>query len=255
MSDSHHQDGKFAIPDLAKDGMRACSASLISDDFDIISIMKLVSSTPTSNSTGVIRSRIVEWDSSRGFGFVDHGGKRLFLHHRDFVRKARRQQKGDGVSFVVGTDGKGRACAKFVESLERRGYLRFRHWVFLFVLLIVPTLAVLPLPWSPWISLAYFLVVSGLSYRAYCDDKNRAQHGLQRRSESSLHFVDFIGGWPGGFLAQRQFRHKTAKVSFLRRFWGTILLHEAVALDFLLGWPGLRRFLELTAELISRLPA
>ena len=186
---------------------------------------------------------------------MDHGGKRLFLHHRDFVRRDQRPRQGDGVSFVVGADGKGRACAKFVEFLERRGQLRFRHWVVLFVLMIVPMLAVLPLPWSPLITLGYLVVVSGLSYRAYSDDKNRAQHGLQRRSESSLHFVDFIGGWPGGYLAQRQYRHKTAKASFRRVFWGTILLHEAVAFDFLLGWPGLRRLLDLITELISRLPA
>lgn len=208
-----------------------------------------------SGSAGVNRSHIVEWDTSRGFGFVDHGGKRLFLHHRDFVRRDHRPRRGDGVSFVVGTDGKGRACAKFVESLERRGHLRFRDWVVLFALLIVPALAVLPLPWSHWISLGYLVVVSGLSFRAYRDDKNRAQLGLQRRSESSLHFADFMGGWPGGYLAQRQYRHKTAKASFRRVFWGTILLHEAVALDFLLGWPGLRRFLELITEVISRLPA
>ena len=119
----------------------------------------------------------------------------------------------------------------------------------------MPTLAVWSLSWSPWVSLGYLAVVSGLSYRAYRDDKNRAQKGGQRRSESSLHFLDFIGGWPGGFLAQHQFRHKTAKDSFQRVFRGTLLLHEAVALDYLLGWPGLRRFLELIAELISRLPA
>lgn len=212
------------------------------------------SSTDTLGKAPVIRSRIVEWDASRGFGFVDHGGRRLFLHRRDFVRRDLRPRLGDGVSFVVGTDAKGRACATFVESQERRGQLRFRNWVVLLILLALPTLALLSLPWSPWISLGYLVFVSGLSYRAYRDDKNRAQHGRRRRSEPSLHFVDFIGGWPGGFLAQRQLRHKTAKTSFLRVFRGILLLHEAVALDFLLGWPGLRRLLDLITELICRLP-
>lgn len=217
--------------------------------------MPSLSTPPTIGSAGVIRSRIVEWDPSRGFGFVDHGGKRLFLHHRDFVRRDQRPRQGDGVSFVVGTDGKGRACAKFVESLERRGQLRFRHWVVLFVLLIVPTLAVLPLPWSPWITLGYLVVVSGLSYRTYRDDKNRAQLGLQRRSESSLHFLGLIGGWPGGYLARHQYRHKTVKASFQRTFRAIVLLHEAVALDFLLDWPMGRRLMALFADLVSHLPA
>jgi uncharacterized membrane protein YsdA (DUF1294 family)/cold shock CspA family protein len=217
--------------------------------------MPSLSPPPTSASAGVIRSRIVEWDASRGFGFVDHGGKRLFLHYRDFVRRDHRPRPGDGVSFVVGTDGRGRACAKSVESLKHRGQLRGWHGIVLFVLLIVPALAVWSLPWSLWVSLGYLVVVSGLSYRAYRDDKNRAQQGGPRRSESSLHFLDLLGGWPGGYLAQHQFRHKTAKASFRRVFRGTLLLHEAVALDYLLGWPGLRRFLELIAEFISRLPA
>lgn len=217
--------------------------------------MRSVLRPPTTESDGVIRSRIVEWDDARGFGFVEHGGKRLFVHHRDFVRRDCRPRQGDGVSFVVGTDGKGRACATSVESLERRGRLRFRDWVLLVFLLTTPTLALLSLSWSPWISLGYLFAVSALSYRAYRDDKNRAQHGWRRRSESSLHFCDFIGGWPGGFLAQRQFRHKTAKASFRRVFRGTVLLHEAVALDFLLGWPGLRRLLEWITELIQRLPS
>lgn len=103
--------------------------------------MPFVSTPPASGSAGVIRSSIVEWDALRGFGFVDKGGKRLFLHYRDLVRKDRRPQKGDGVSFVVGTDGKGRVCAKVVETLERRGHLRVRHWVVLLVLLVLPVLA------------------------------------------------------------------------------------------------------------------
>ncbi len=228
---------------------------MIFDGIDIISIMRSVLRSPTTESDGVIRSRIVEWDDSRGFGFVEHGGKRLFVHHRDFVRRDGRPRPGDGVSFVVGTDGKGRACATSVESLGGPARLRFRDWAVLVLLLTPPTLALRSLPWPLWISLGYLFAVSALSYRAYRDDKNRAQHGWRRRSESSLHFCDFIGGWPGGFLAQRQFRHKTAKASFLRVYWGTLLLHEAVALDFLLGWPGLRGLLEWITELIHRLPS
>lgn len=203
-----------------------------------------------SVSSAANRSRIVEWDASKGFGFVDHGGRRLFVHHRDFVRRDLRPRRGDEVSFVVGTDGKGRACATLVQSLERRGQLRFRDWVVLFFLLFPPALAVLSLRWSPWISFGYLALVSGLGYGACRDDKNRAQQGGRRRSESSLHFLDLMGAWPGSFLAQRQFRHKTAKASFQRVFRGTILLHEAVALDFLLGWPGLCRVIELITEVI-----
>jgi len=224
-------------------------------EFTVISIMSSASVLPAAGSTEVIRSRIIEWDSRRGFGYVEQGRRRLFVHHRDFVRQDHRPRLGDLVSFVVGTDGQGRACAKGVEPLKRRGNLRFRHWVGFAVLLSVPALAVSQVPWSPWISLACLVVVSGLCYRAYRVDKDRAQQGLWRTPESSLHVLGFIGGWPGGFLAQRRFRHKTAKPGFQRVFWTIVLIHEAAAIDFLLGWPGSRYLLEVGGELINLLPA
>lgn len=49
-----------------------------------------------------------------------------------------------------------------------------------------------------------------------------------------------FGGWPGAFLAQRQFRHKTAKPTFQTVFWLIVLIHQLVALDSLRGWRVLR---------------
>ena len=40
----------------------------------------------------------------------------------------------------------------------------------------------------------------------------------------------FLGGWPGAFLAQRQFRHKTQKVSFRIVFWITVILHITIVI-------------------------
>ena len=34
-----------------------------------------------------------------------------------------------------------------------------------------------------------------------------------------------LGGWPGAFLAQRYFRHKTQKVSFQIVSWLIVALH------------------------------
>jgi uncharacterized membrane protein YsdA (DUF1294 family) len=54
--------------------------------------------------------------------------------------------------------------------------------------------------------------------------------------ESTLHLVDLIGGWPGGFVAQRYFRHKTSKGSFQFVFFLTVAIYQYVAIDSLNEW-------------------
>lgn len=77
-----------------------------------------------------------------------------------------------------------------------------------------------PLMWySSW---------SILSILAYGFDKYKATNQLWRTRENSLHLIDFIGGWPGGYVAQRFFHHKTSKRSFQRMFWAIVLLHNVL---------------------------
>ena len=80
------------------------------------------------------------------------------------------------------------------------------------------------------------LALSVFAFFAYRSDKRRAEAGEWRIPESTLHFVALIGGWPGAFLAQRKFRHKTSKTSFQFVFWVVVLTHQAIAIDSLLGW-------------------
>ena len=79
--------------------------------------------------------------------------------------------------------------------------------------------------------IAYFGLVFAMSlvtFVIYGFDKHRARIGGRRVPERTLHILAFLGGWPGAFLAQRQFRHKTQKVSFSIAFWIVIVLHLAV---------------------------
>jgi uncharacterized membrane protein YsdA (DUF1294 family) len=38
----------------------------------------------------------------------------------------------------------------------------------------------------------------------------------------------FLGGWPGALIGQRQFRHKTQKVTFRIVFWLVVVLHVGI---------------------------
>ncbi len=78
------------------------------------------------------------------------------------------------------------------------------------------------------------LVVSG--FHVYRSDKRRAEAGEWRVPEVMLHFTELIGGWPGAFLAQRIVRHKISKTSYQILFWAIVLIHQFVALDFVMGW-------------------
>ncbi len=68
-------------------------------------------------------------------------------------------------------------------------------------------------------------VVSPVSFIAYGWDKRQARHNGWRVPEKTLHSIDAVGGWPGGFLAQQVFRHKSRKTPFQIKFWLTVLMH------------------------------
>jgi uncharacterized membrane protein YsdA (DUF1294 family) len=82
----------------------------------------------------------------------------------------------------------------------------------------------------------WLVLVSLLTFLGYSSDKRRARRGEWRAAESTLHLGELAGGWPGAFLAQRKFRHKTSKLSYQFVFWLIVGLYEFVAIDSLLGW-------------------
>lgn len=73
------------------------------------------------------------------------------------------------------------------------------------------------------------LTLSLISFFSYAFDKRRAERGGRRVPEPQLLLVDLLGGWPGGWLGQRVFRHKTAKVGYRAAFWLIVALYEATA--------------------------
>ena len=117
----------------------------------------------------------------------------------------------------------------------------------LLLLLVIPACALGRLATSvDWRLLGgAFLFVSLVTFVAYRSDKRRAEAGEWRIPESTLHLAELAGGWPGAFLAQRTFRHKTSKVSYQVEFWIIVLIHQMVAIDSLVGWRFTKNVLHL----------
>ncbi|WXL27982.1 DUF1294 domain-containing protein [Ectopseudomonas mendocina] len=83
-----------------------------------------------------------------------------------------------------------------------------------------------------WALLAY-PVASCISFIQYWHDKSSARGGRWRTPENALHVVELAGGWPGAFVAQQVFRHKTRKASFQAVFWLIVIAHQVVWADWL----------------------
>ena len=119
-----------------------------------------------------------------------------------------------------------------------RGGFGLTHLFFLGALLVAPVLAVVRLDvfgHSFWM-LAVVGVISLTAFVSQWFDKRRAEQERWRMPENFLHLLELLGGWPGAFVAQRLFRHKTSKFSYQLVFWLIVGAYELVSVDFLLGW-------------------
>lgn len=76
--------------------------------------------------------------------------------------------------------------------------------------------------------LTVVVVMSVVCFVSYGLDKRKAATGGQRVPERTLHVLAFLGGWPGGLLGQRRFRHKTKKIPFRIVFWALVFLHVVI---------------------------
>ena len=87
---------------------------------------------------------------------------------------------------------------------------------------------------SPYsLMFALYGFMSLVTFIAYWKDKVSAIKGTWRVQESTLHWLAFLGGWPGALIAQNRLRHKTKKQPFRQIFWSTVILHCVIVLVLL----------------------
>jgi uncharacterized membrane protein YsdA (DUF1294 family)/cold shock CspA family protein len=196
----------------------------------------------TMQIEGILKS----WNDERGFGFIEPvlGGDEVFVHIKAFAERGGRPQVGQRLVFSieVGRQGKKRATA--VRLLRSNGNkIRSRNaspasWgtaTYFSVLAFIPVLLGSSLMWAkPGWLIAYYLLLSVISYWMYGLDKNAASRGARRVPEDTLLMLGAFGGWPGAIVAQQRLRHKSVKGTFRASFWGSVFANVAGLL--VLSW-------------------
>jgi len=179
------------------------------------------------------KGKIASWNDGKGYGFISpfEGGDRVFVHIKAFGSRVRRPAVGDVVTFSMSTDARGRPCAKEANIAGIPKIARPKQSSALpsvmaagFLLLVVGAVLASAIP---VLILPFYLIVSAATFGAYALDKSAAKRGAWRTSESTLHLLALVGGWPGALIAQNRLRHKSRKQPFRTIFWATVVMNSA----------------------------
>jgi len=181
-------------------------------------------------------ARVIEWQPDKGFGWLQFGDKRLFLHRRDFARFHHMPRVGEEIRFNWGLDAQRRPCAQNAMQVREVSDLSLVGLLFLGGLLVLPAYAWMQMGWEIWKLGAYVCTLSLITYAMYRSDKRKARQEAWRTPEMLLHLLELAGGWPGAWVAQRRLRHKCSKTSYQFEFWLIICIHQFVAFDSLQHW-------------------
>jgi uncharacterized membrane protein YsdA (DUF1294 family)/cold shock CspA family protein len=184
------------------------------------------------------KGTIIEWNEARGFGFIEPalGGERVFCHISAFRDRSERPAVNKVVTYAPGRDERGRpraqqirystapkpryAPSNTVATKPRMALAVTGSFVFLGIVF-----ALVPGGRLPWLVIPWYALLSVLTLLAYGWDKSSAKGGHRRISESSLNTLALMGGWPGAWIAQQGFRHKSRKASFQSAFWTAVVLN------------------------------
>ena len=176
-----------------------------------------------------------DWNDDKGYGFVvvDGHSKQVFFHINDYIELNGRPKNGMKMRFNAKQEG-GRWRAEAVQCLSapaaiaknrrHRGQLQGEPIKIIVAVLVALLFLAYISHYNKAVAL-WMLVVSVVSFVTYRTDKQAALKNAWRVPENKMHFLDLIGGWPGGLIARQLWRHKTTKTSFVVTFWLTVIIN------------------------------
>jgi uncharacterized membrane protein YsdA (DUF1294 family)/cold shock CspA family protein len=202
---------------------------------------------------GIIKS----WKADKGFGFIQphEGGKDIFIHIRDLKHSNYQPKQGDDICYkvVADKDGKLRAYDAFIKGQETSQLYRKKTFKknrtlkekkrpeYPLGMTATSVIAITPFVFSAilikerlnFLPFFAYLILSLLTFIVYAFDKTKAHKNERRIPEQILHFLEFLGGWPGALITQRVIRHKNKKKSFQAIFWVIVIIHITVWINIL----------------------
>ena len=173
------------------------------------------------------KGKLTKWNDDKGFGFItpNAGDKQVFIHISAFNNRSNRPEINQEITYTLSADKNGRPRAENAtlpgDKLRKKGTFS----ILLSLLFIIGICVLCVSGELPLSLLAIYFVISMITFAAYAIDKSAAQRGAWRTSESKLHLLSIVGGWPGAVFAQQKLRHKSQKKSFRFVFWITVLLN------------------------------
>jgi uncharacterized membrane protein YsdA (DUF1294 family)/cold shock CspA family protein len=197
------------------------------------------------------KGTIAEWNDDRGFGFIRpaEGGDRVFCHIKAFQERSKRPALNNTVTYELARDDRGRPQARHIRypSVARQRVPRQPVTMqvpassstqlkvaivgaSVFMIILTVLLVVGPAPW--WV-LPWYAVLSVLTFFAYGWDKSSARGGHRRTPESTLNGLAMLGGWPGAWIAQYAWRHKSRKASFQSAFQVAVVMNLVALTAFI----------------------
>ncbi|MCW5205647.1 DUF1294 domain-containing protein [Desulfobulbus sp. F5] len=179
---------------------------------------------------------LTSWNDEKGFGFItpDDASRQVFVHINSFINRGRRPEINQTVNYILSSDSKGRPCAASVSFIGERRKSGIDSLIIALLFLAAVAVASFHLNKIPRLIFGLYVFASLLTFIMYAKDKSAAKNGSWRTSESTLHLLALLCGWPGALIAQQTLRHKSKKQSFRFVFWTTVLLNcGAFALLFI----------------------